>query len=69
MIEAFLICALSLRPVSFPPIHDDKFVQEFADSFPGEVWLIKGYELPSDQFEKVNCIKYRGYSVYLKKSS
>ena len=71
---AFLICALALRPVSFPPIHDDaiyeQFSKELAEQYRGrEVWFVKGRELPSAQFERIVYVKFRGYAIYVKKLS
>jgi hypothetical protein len=70
----FLIFALALRPVSFPPIHGDAFYEEIAASFhmtyPGrEMWFVKGMELPEREFDKVPWVTYRGYTIYAKKAA
>jgi hypothetical protein len=70
----FLACALALRPVSFPPIHDDPWFKEFAESFQmtypnREIWFIKGYNLPEPEFERVPWVTYRGYTIYARRAA
>jgi len=74
MKRALLICALALRPISFPPIQEDKWYEEIVaylqECYPHkQIWLIKDMEVPDNKFEKLPHITYRGYGIYLERKS
>ena len=70
MKSIFIICALALPPVAFPPFQEETWYQEAAALYPEkDLWFIKGQELPESDFEKIPHITYRDYEIYMKRSS